>query len=261
MRCHFFAPGLALLASCTVALAELPAGFNLQGDRWTVGDGSNAVRGILLKPDGPGPFPAVLISHGLGGSGESFGRNNARDFLAWGFVCIAPDYTHEARAAAAMRQGGNRQAASEFGARPENLRRARLCLDILRGLSCVDTNRLAAFGHSMGGFVTVGLIADVTNAVRAAAISGSGIAPQEGYPAPSAARAEAIRIPLLMLHGSVDPVVRPEQSAQLQEVLNRHSVTNRRVVLEGEAHQFSLDGRARASAEMRAWLTAQGLMP
>src|SRR4051812_6163353 len=48
------------------------------------------VKGIFLKPSGKGPFPAILISHGLGGNARGFGLPKAKDFVKLGYVCIAP---------------------------------------------------------------------------------------------------------------------------------------------------------------------------
>src|SRR5262245_39546626 len=82
----FVAPVL-FLSTPADAHAEDVKGFKLDGERFTVADGSLAFRGILVKPPGKGPFPALLISHGLGGNAEQFGRQKARDFVAMGFVC------------------------------------------------------------------------------------------------------------------------------------------------------------------------------
>ena len=78
---------------------------------------------------------------------------------------------------------------------------ARTCLDLVSRMPEVNAKHLFAYRHSMDGFVTIGL----------AAITGSGIAPEEGFPAPSALKAEQVRTPFLILHGSADPVVRPMQ--------------------------------------------------
>ena len=85
---------------------DIAKNFKLEGERWTYRDGDFEMNGILLKPQGKGPFPAVLISHGLGGSAESFGMNKAREMVQWGYVCIAPNYTHNARSAGPMVKGG-----------------------------------------------------------------------------------------------------------------------------------------------------------
>lgn len=42
--------------------------FQLDGEHWIYREGEFVMRGILLTPEGEGPFPAVLVSHGLGGS-------------------------------------------------------------------------------------------------------------------------------------------------------------------------------------------------
>jgi len=234
----------------TSAEPKIAKGFQLSGERWTYRDGDFAMSGILLKPEGKGPFPAVLISHGLGGSAQSFGMNKAREMVKWDVVCIAPDYTHTGRS-------GDR---SQFGASSENLRRARTCLEILRGLPEVDGKRLAAYGHSMGGFVTIGLAATRPDAVKAAAISGSGVSLQSGFPAPTVETAEKIRTPFLILHGSIDTTVRPEQSAALQQVLERNRVTNSRHVFEGEAHPIDQTQREEVFRRIREWLTQQGVL-
>ncbi|MBE7498088.1 MAG: alpha/beta fold hydrolase [Verrucomicrobiaceae bacterium] len=233
----------------TARAASLPGTFKLEGERWTYQEGNLEMRGILLKPAGKGPFPAVLISHGLGGNAQGFGMMKAREMAAWGMVCIAPDYTHAGRA-------GDR---AEFGARPENLRRAAACLAILRSLPEVDGGRIAAYGHSMGGFVTIGLAASEN--LKAAAITGSGIAPVDGQPAPSEKVAEKIRTPFLMLHGADDTTVRPEQSAALQQVLVRQQIPNDRLIADGQGHPIDQTMRVEVFRLIREWFVKHGVLP
>src|SRR5262245_11204358 len=174
---------LILLPLCLAQTSPEPlAGFRLDGERWTYESGDMSLRGILLKPEGKGPFPAILISHGLGGNAAGFGLGKAREMTTWGLVCIACDYTHAAiPGGQKLNPGGpDRQT---YGASEENLRRASKCLEILASLPDVDPKKLCAYGHSMGGFVTIGLAAKEPNRLVAAAISGSGIAPRDGFPA------------------------------------------------------------------------------
>jgi acetyl esterase/lipase len=241
-------------------------GFQLDGQRWTYRDGDFAMSGILLKPEGQGPFPAVLISHGLGGSAESFGLNKAREMVKWGFVCVAPDYTHTRTARSNGPKADKSEPASprggthppDYGASTENIRRARTCLELVSKMPEVDAKRLFAYGHSMGGFVTIGLAASAPDLLQAAAITGSGIAPREGFPAPSAASAEKIRTPFLMLHGSADAVVRPQQSVALKAVLDLHGVPNQRRVLENAGHPIDQSHREEVFAEVKGWFAEHG---
>lgn len=233
--------------------------FALDGDRWTYREGTFEMSGILLKPDGNGPFPAVLISHGLGGSAESFGIQKAREFVQWGMVCIAPNYTHNVRAAGKRADSLN-TGRSDYGASEENLRRARTCIELLRGMPEVDPQRIAAYGHSMGGFVTIGLAATAPDLLKAAAITGSGVAPRAGFPAPSVELAVKIRTPFLILHGSNDPVVRPQQSASLKEVLDRNRVPNERHLFEGEGHPIDQTKREDVFRLIRQWFRQYGVL-
>jgi dienelactone hydrolase len=246
---------LGCLLAAQTATAAVGGKFQLDGERWNYRDGGFEMSGILLKPEGQGPFPAVLISHGLGGSAESFGMNKAREFVKWGLVCIAPNYTHNVR-------GPGRRGAHppDYGASAENVRRARTCVEILRGLGCVDGARIAAYGHSMGGFVTIGLAADAPDLVKAAAITGSGVAPRDGFPAPSVERARKIRAPLLILHGGSDPVVRPEQSASLKEALDGNRVAAERRVFEGEGHAIDQSRRDEVFGLIRQWFAKHGVL-
>lgn len=266
---------LAVLVPLVAAAAATPdtpkiTDLKIDGERWTCEADGKPLDGILLKPEGKGPFAAVLISHGLGGAAESFGLNKAREFVLWNMVCIAPNYTHNARAAGARpkgAKGGGPDAkgrpgghSADFGASVENIHRAKACIAILRSLPGVDAERIAAYGHSMGGFVTIGLAAASPGLLKAAAITGSGIAPRAGFPAPSAEAAGKIRTPFLILHGGADPVVRPEQSAALKDVLDRNGVTNERRVFEGEGHPIDQTKRAEVFATIREWFAKHGAL-
>lgn len=235
------------------------SGLQLNGEEWTYRDGGFEMSGILLKPPGKGPFPAVLISHGLGGAAQSFGRMKAREMVQWGMVCIAPDYTHNARAAVEQRAKGARNMGS-FGASAENLRRAKTCIELLKQMPEVDGTRIAAYGHSMGGFVTIGLAASEPALLNACAITGSGVAPQDGFPAPSKAAAEKIRAPFLMLHGAEDTTVRPSQSESLQHILDRNGVSNDRTVFEGQSHPIDQTLRDEVFRAVREWFEMQGVL-
>ncbi len=215
----------------------------------------HSVRGILVRPAGDGPFPAVVVSHGLGGRAATFGLTKAREFARWGMIVIAPDYTH---AQAETGPGGSSSDRSTFGASAENVRRARFCVAWLRARPDVDRRRLAAYGHSMGGFVTIALAAE--EPLAAAAISGSGMAPREGFPAPGPEIVRNVRTPMLMLHGADDPVVRPAQSDALKRLLDEAGVPNERIVWPGVGHDVDRAREADVFNAIRAWFERHGVL-
>lgn len=263
----------ALLLLALLLASPLPAadGLVLEGERWAYREGDWEMTGILVKPEGEGPFPAVVISHGRGGSAGSFGLQKAREMVSWGFVCIAPDYTHAGPAMGGKGKGpmgprpgqerpGQGQAPpADLGASAENLRRAKTCLDLLAKMPEVDPERLAAYGHSMGGFVTIGLAAVEPHRLRAAAITGSGVSPRDGFPAPSTALAAQVVTPFLILHGDADPVVRPEQSAAFAEALKAAGVEHERILYPGEGHPIDQTKREAVFSAVRAWFAKQGV--
>src|SRR5688572_21875571 len=80
------------------------AGFQLTGDpesssgatwiyRATTDGVAYDLRGILLKPRGQGPFPAVILSHG-GFQNALTMIPAATEMVTWGLVGIATNYTH-----------------------------------------------------------------------------------------------------------------------------------------------------------------------
>jgi acetyl esterase/lipase len=228
-----------LLPAGAVA-GDLP-GFQLQGDRWTFDAEGGKVTGILVQPQGNGPHPAILISHGLGSNASQFGMMKAREMSKWGFVCIAADYTHSD-------PRGDR---ATFAASPENLRRAKACLRILRSMPQVDPKRIAAYGNSMGAFLTVGLAADAPGELAAAVITAGGVA----LGAATEANAANIRTPLLMLHGSTDATVPPARSEQLFNVLRRSHIPCERQVFEGVGHGLHQEKSGECFRMMRDWFT------
>ncbi|MBX7210689.1 MAG: alpha/beta fold hydrolase [Verrucomicrobiaceae bacterium] len=250
---------LAFALCVSARAADLPGKFSLKRDHWTYVDGDFEMSGVLLKPQGKGPFPAVLISHGLGGAAQSFGMMKAREMVQWGCVCIAPDYTHNARAAGEQRAKGSRDMGN-FGASAENLRRAKTCIELLKQMPEVDGTRIAAYGHSMGGFVTIGLAAAEPGLLKACAITGSGVAPQDGFPAPSEAAAAKIRTPFIMMHGADDTTVRPSQSEALKRILDKNKVPNDRLVADGQNHPIDQTMRTDVFRLIREWFEKNGVL-
>lgn len=237
------AVAVVCLLSCTLARADDPKGLQWDGDRFTFTQDNVSFRGILVKPEGQGPFPAILISHGMGSNGAQFGGSKAREFVKWGFVCIAPDYAHG-------NPKGNRK---DFGASAENLRRARKCLDILQGRPDVDPKRLCAYGNSMGAFLTVGLAAEEPNRLIAAAITAGGIVPVTGFPAPSREQAGKIKTPFLVLHGTDDTTVPPERSGLLEDVLKEKQVPCERHLFQGVGHDLHVSRAGEVNAKIEKW--------
>ena len=254
--------------------------FRLSGEQWTCSADGKVLAGVLLRPEGKGPFPAIILSHGLGGSAQGIALSKGRELVKWGFVCIATDYTHAGQGgwrgggdASRQRPGlaggpdGARRAVgdmdfSQAGARPENIRRALACLEILCQQTDVDARHIAAYGHSMGAFVTIALAAAASDRLAAAAITSGGVQIAAGSTAaaPTTTVAGAVRVPFLILQGAQDKTVPPESSALFKQMLDQNKVPTERHVFEGVGHNVPTERASEVNRLMREWFTRQGLL-
>src|SRR5260370_33505244 len=49
------------------------------------------IQGYLAKPDGAGPFPAVIVLHGCAGMHDTTKQKLADELVAWGYVILLVD--------------------------------------------------------------------------------------------------------------------------------------------------------------------------
>jgi dienelactone hydrolase len=116
------------------------------------------IEGYLAKPEGKGPFPAIVHLHGCGGLGPAFKANPANDrwvsqLVEWGYVVLVVDsfttrHVREACTPASF------FAFSKFGILPRVLD-AFGGLLFLSHLHYVDRSRVAMLGFSMGGWTAL----------------------------------------------------------------------------------------------------------
>lgn len=242
-------------AAMDSASAQTLPGFARTGETWSYdpGDGGPVITGVLSTPATNGPLPAILISHGKGGSATGFSLPKAHVMTNWGAVCIGPNYTHT----------NNSNLPENEGWCPENSRRARACLAILASLGYVNTNRIAAYGNSMGAFVTAGLCGQVSNQIHVAAITAGGAAgtTDTNYAAPATQEVQGVRAPFLMLHGTADTTVPPAQSVTLQSILTSNAVPTGRILFDGIGHDLHNNPATQDEVyeEIREWFSQWGL--
>jgi dienelactone hydrolase len=210
--------------------------------------------GVLFKPAGSGPFPAVIVSHGFGGSAAGYSRSVGTTMVRWGAVVVATNYTHAVNAPA-----GAPGTIAEPGASDANVLRARRLVVILDALGYVDMSRVAAHGHSMGAFVTTALAARHPSLLRVASHTAGGVRVDllTGA-APTETEARAIRAPYQMHHGSADVVVSLTADQRLDAALQAVGTAHELHVYAGAAHNdVALD--ATVLDRVRSWYTKHGL--
>jgi dienelactone hydrolase len=140
----------AVRAATESSLTVTPVGSSLE------------IPSTLIKPDGEGPFPAVVYMHDCSGLGPRSSRAPlrwSRDLVQQGYVVLIPDsFTPRGFAdgvctipgVQTVSANGNARAADAYGA-----------LAALRALPFVDGKRIAVMGNSHGGWtVLAAMVAD-----------------------------------------------------------------------------------------------------
>lgn len=112
-----------------------------------------ALTGSLTRPDGPGPFPAVVLLHTCSGIGPRFEPEWARWFRADGYVALLVDSFSQRGISNVCAPGSPGPTMSQVG------RDALAALDHLRSLPFVDGRRIAVVGWSYGGGAVLNLAA------------------------------------------------------------------------------------------------------
>jgi dienelactone hydrolase len=121
------------------ASQQLLSGGLIRGDR---------IQGYLARPDGEGPFPAVIGLHGCAGMRDKTKQKLADEFVARGYVVLLVDSFATRGIDQACTSGGF----TNFFRRRQDAYGA---LVFLSSQSFVDPRRVAAVGFSQGAWVTL----------------------------------------------------------------------------------------------------------
>lgn len=211
--------------------------------------------GVLMKPVGPGPFPAVILSHGYQGNAGSFASRIGPVMAGWGLVSIAPNYTHSSGVPIG-KPGG----VGEPGASEANVLRLHMTRELLRRLGYVDMSRVALHGHSMGAYLGVAAAGEYAQDFRVASQTGGGIRPGliRSGPAPSPAQARSIRIPFQMHHGGADETVPLSFDQRFDELLSTMGVEHQLFIYPGKGH-LEVRQDPIVLERIHAWYAAHGM--
>ncbi len=223
---------------------------------WSATDGET-LHGRLYLPgvQADKAFPVIVSVHG-GPTDQSTVQFNPR-FSYWlsrGWAIFVPDYRgstgHGRRYQQAMNAGWGVVDTDDVASG----------LRWLRGTDGIDPDRIVLIGGSAGGFTVLNLLADpnsLAGVVGAAVLypvtdlaeldatthrfertyNATAVGPPEVYPERSPiGKADAIRTPLLLLHGDADPVVNVEQSRRLVCAIEATGGSVHYVEYPGEGH-------------------------
>lgn len=186
--------------------------------------------GQLAVPEGPGPFPAVLVMHSAIGM-DRLVQRRAQDLAKLGYVALATDMYGAGRDGPALDAYPALFMALQD--KPEQLRaRVVACYEALKTRPEVDQSRISAIGYCFGGQCVLELAR--SGADIRAAVSFHGLLTTK-LPAPKG----AVKAKLLSMTGANDPYVPPADFATFQQEMTQAGA-DWQVTLYGEGyHAFT----------------------
>ena len=207
---------------------------------------SEQIPAMVSKPDGPGPFPAVVIMHdcsGLGFSSSGAPGRWATELVQRGYVVILPDsFTSRGHADGVCTVPlPQRRTDVSFGRRARD---AYAALAYARALPYVDGRRVGIMGGSHGGSTTLAaMLAPASDAAPLAEEKRAGFAAGVAlYPGCAAARGASSVYkpiaPLLILIGEKDDWTPAEPCRKLTEAARAAGYTVAIKVYPGAYHSF-----------------------
>jgi dienelactone hydrolase len=154
------------------------------------GSGHLNLKGRLKKPDGDGPFPAIVLLHGCGGISPKRDHRWAERLSGWGYVTLQVD-SFKPRGLSSVCTFSGRDSTDILQKRVTDAYDAKRHL---AELPFVDRNRIAVMGWSHGGTTTIQALHQKTDEPFRAAIA--------YYP--SCRILTGLNAPLLILIGEAD---------------------------------------------------------
>jgi len=178
--------------------------------------------GYLAVPEGPGPWPGVVVIHDVRGMSADV-RGLVDRFAAAGFLTLAPN----------LFIGGNkircmfRAIESHFSGTGDAIDAIGAARDYLMADDRC-TGKIAVAGFCFGGGLALVV---APNGQFDAAAANYGLIPKDLDSLEKSC-------PVVASFGSKDPIVKPGSALALQEALTRHGVPNDVVEYQGVGHAF-----------------------
>ncbi len=187
------------------------------------------LKGLFAKPDGDGPFPAVVLIHGCRGI-QPYQQEWVDRLAGWGYVALLVDSFGPRNVQEICTEGYQQSFSEESAGRVFDAYGA---LDYLAGLAFVDPDRVAAMGWSgsrfLGTIATAGVHVFFDRKFKAAVSL---------YPDCADASSGQFYAPLLVLIGGLDDWTPARGCEKLAAVTRALGGTLKLVVYPRAHHSF-----------------------
>ena len=238
---------IGLLSTLAVALVMGLAGCKTSGTVTSLvtAKGEDTYKSWLAKPEGDGPFPAVVLMHGCSGTQRTTthmtswrGLNrHARLLNANGYVTLIVD-SFEARRITDGCQTGAKYYSVQVGD-------AHAAFDRLASLPIVDADRIGFAGFSLGGGSAIRLAIQTTVDSRRREGRGSYAALVAYYPWCEADMAFILARPFLVLIGEKDDWTPASRCIAMHSIAEFATAEMELEVYPGAHHSFDMPMQGR----------------
>ncbi|MBI1745906.1 MAG: prolyl oligopeptidase family serine peptidase [Acidobacteria bacterium] len=190
---------------------------------------SRLIQGFLVKPDGEGPFPAIVFVHGGGGDRPGDARSIAQkfftcDYVDNGYVVLSTDYRNN---------WGYREYLDAFAA-----------IDYIRAQPFVDPDRIGVIGGSHGGYIVIRVMEEDQRFHGEKTIKvGVDFFGVKYFPPPLISTyccIDDLQAPLFIIHGDRDLLVPVWDSIRFAEALESAGKEYELLIVPGAEHGFIL---------------------
>jgi dienelactone hydrolase len=233
--------GIALVVIAPLAACAGPAGQQAVRFANVTPGAPMTIDATLVRPSGPGPFPAIVQLHGCGGL-EAQSYRWARWFADNGYAALVVDSFGPRKVKGDCRSGPDEPPITArfddaFGA-----------LRYLQSLPDVKADRIGAIGWSQGGVYAMSVINGPSlerARRRGVALPATGFAAGIGvYPGGcfSLVKEQVIR-PLLVLIGEADDWTPAAKCREMVEAMRSRGSDARIVTYPGAYHYFDVEGQ------------------
>lgn len=194
------------------------------------GDGAQ-IQGWISRPREPGPYPAVVLLHGIGGPGEHY-LKAAERYAGEGIVGVVFNW----------------MAREQDPPDPVIVRDLGAAAEYLKNEAFIDGERLAIAGYCRGG--TLALLALAELSAFSAGVIFHGLpfyrdGTTDRRPSHPYDVADAIDAPLLLIHGASDTTAPIAEVYRFAQRLNELGKRFEFKVYSGTDHAFTLPGGGR----------------
>ena len=188
--------------------------------------GAETVSGLLVTPEGKGPFPAVVVIHEWWGL-DAWVKDQARALAREGYVALAVDLY---RGRVTDKQEEAHQLMSGL---PEDraMRDLKAAIAFLKARKDVRGNRVGAIGWCMGGKYALKLATEEPSLAAAVAYYGA--------PPTDAAAIARIKAPVLGNFGAEDSGPSPEQVRAFEGAMKKAGKAVDVKIYPGAGHAFA----------------------